>query len=178
MKKIKKWEKLILDNWFRKIISRDYEVSRGIIYNYLIAKSSNTDYATMNMALTKDKEIIYIKEFREWIEDYVFGFSVWVYEKELTFEENAKKELKEETWYIWKKIIYLWESITANYEDMKIKYFFTNDCEFIWQNLETWEDIEVFKCSVKEFEEKIKLGIINCPLALSCYTLAKLNGYV
>lgn len=171
-------EKVVLDNNYRKIISKEYDVGNWIIYNYLIAASSNAKYATIAFWLTKDEKVIYIKEYREWVEDYIYSFSMWVYEENLSFEENAKKELQEETGYIWWYIYYLWETITANYEDLKMRYFFIDNCEFSWQNLEQWEDIEVFTCSLEEFEEKIKSGFINCPLTITCFTLAKLKGYV
>ncbi len=176
--KIKISEKVIVDNWHRKVISKDFDVWNWKVYNYLITWHCKTIYATMTFWLTKDKKVIYIKEYREWIENFIHSFSMWVYESDLSFEENARKELNEETWYVGEDIIYLWESIVANYDDTIMKYFFIDNCEFIWQSLEAWEDIKVFTCNIEEFEEKIKSWLISCPMTITCYTLAKMRWYV
>ncbi|MDD5769740.1 MAG: NUDIX hydrolase [Candidatus Gracilibacteria bacterium] len=179
MPKFKKLsEKIILDNGYRKIISKDFEVKDGKIYNYFVTSLSYGNIATMILPITKHGEIVYIKEFRVGIENYVYSFPVGVLENGLSLEENARKELREETGFEGGKLEYLGETIVENYEDIILKYFFINDCEFGKQNLENGEDIEVFTCSIEEFEEMIKSGKINCPLALSCYTFAKLKGYV
>lgn len=172
-------EEVISDNSYRKLTKKIFDVWNWKIKNYLISWASKTNFATMILPITKDKEIIYIKEFREWPEKKIFSFPIWIQEKELSFEENAKKELKEETWYEVKVLIYIWETIVANYDRDFCKYFLALDLDKAWeQNLEIWEEIKVFKCSIEEFEEIIKSWFINCPLALSCFTLAKMKGYV
>lgn len=171
-------DEVVLDNGFRKIIARDYEVTQWKIYEYFVSSQSKWNEAVIVFPLTKNNEVVYIKEFRVWIEDYIYSFPMGIKEPDLSLEENAKKELKEETWWTCMEINYLWETIVANYDKNIVKHFFASGVELGLQNLETWEDIEVFKCSLKEFEEKIKKGIINCPLTLSCYTFAKLKGYV
>ena len=172
-------EKVVLDNWFRKIISKDFDDWNWIIDSYLISSHIWTNYWAMIFPITRDNEVIYIKEYRFGIEDYLYSFPVGKQELDLDIEENAKKELEEETWYIWWKMVYLWETIVANYDQNLVKYFLANDV-YLWskQKLDSWESIEVFKCTKEEFEEKIKSGLINCPLTITCYTLAKLKWYV
>lgn len=176
-KKIK--EELIIDNWFRKIVSKDFDNWNKIIDSYLISSQIWTNYWVMVFPITRDKKVIYIKEYRFGIEDYLYSFPVGKQEIWEEIEETAKKELEEETWYIWWEITYLWETIVANYDQNLVKYFIINNLENLSkQKLDSWEEIEIFKCSLAEFEEKIKSGLINCPLTLSCYTLAKLKWYV
>jgi ADP-ribose pyrophosphatase len=51
----------------------------------------------MVFPITRDNEVIYIKEYRFGIEDYLYSFPVGKQELDLDIEENAKKELEEET---------------------------------------------------------------------------------
>lgn len=123
-------------------------------------------------------EIIYIKEFRFWIEDYIYSFPMWAVISWDTLEDTVKKELEEETWYETQDIFHIWETIVANYDENIVDYFFVKCWNLLNQHLEQGEYIKVFSCSLSEFEEKIKNWIINCPLTLSCYTLAKLKWFV
>ncbi len=168
----------LIDNWYRKIISKDFDIWNWIIYSFLVSKHSNWLEWTIIFPITKDKKVIYIKEFRVGIENYIYSFPMWALEQGLSYEENAKKELKEETWYFWWEIYEIWNTIVANYDETKIKYFFADNLEFDSQETETWEDIEVFTCSIEKFEEKIKSWVINCPLTITCFTLAKIKWYV
>ena len=128
---------------------------------------------TMVLALDKKWDIIYIKEFRYWVEDYITWFPIWILEENLSEEENIKKELKEETWYETSKIEYLWETIWANFDNTLIKYYLAKDCKKWKQELEWSEYIEVFTTTKKKFKKMIKDWKIKCPLAISCFNLWK-----
>jgi ADP-ribose pyrophosphatase len=167
----------ILDNWYKKVVSKDFLTKNWEIYNYLIlSNSKEEEEGVMILALTQKKEIIYIKEFRVGREEYIYSFPAGNVEKEISLENNAIKELKEETGYIWENIQYLWQTIIANYERETMDYFFIDNCSFVGQELENGEDIEVFTCSKEDFEEKIKSWLINCPLTIACFTLAKMKN--
>lgn len=171
-------EEVIYENPWRKIILKTLEVKKWIIHTYPISSHIDEKIATMVFPLNKNKEVIFCKEWRPWIEDFIYNFPVWIKEKYLTFEENAKKELKEEVWVPSENIVYLWKTIVANYDNTIIKYFLALDCEEQEQELEEWEIIEVQKCSISEFEQKIISLKINCPLTISCFSLAKLKGLI
>ena len=97
-------------------------------------------------------------------------------EPDISPENNAIKELKEEVWCVSNNISYLWETIAWNFDTTIVNYFFADKC-YLWENnLEDWEYIEIQKCSLAEFEQKIISWEINCPLTISCYTKAKLQN--
>ncbi len=167
-------EKVIYKNSYRKVILKKLELN-GNLNEYPISSHTWEKIATMVFPLNKNKEVIFCKEWRLWIENFVYSFPAWIQESFLSFEENAKKELKEEVWAVSNEIIYLWETIVANYDNTIIKYFLAPDCQEKEQELEGWEIIEVQKCSILEFEQKIISWEINCPLTISCFSLAKLK---
>lgn len=171
-------ERIIYESPWRKIILKKIKIKDKIIHEYPIQEHSWENYATMLIAITEDKQVIYWKEWRPWIEGYVMSFTVWLKEENITFKENALKELKEEVWWISTNIEYLWESIVANFDSTLVKYFIALNVKEWNQELEEWEIIEKQKCSIEEFEERIKTWTINCPLTITCYTLAKLNWYL
>ena len=78
----------------------------------------------------------------------MFWFPVWILEPNLTKIENIKKELSEETWYKSNEIEHIWETIVWNYDNTKIVLYKANNCELWKQELEDWEVIEVFTCSL------------------------------
>jgi len=132
----------------------------------------------MVLPITKNWEIVYIKEFRYWVEDFIIWFPVWIQENNLTQIENTKKELEEETWYKSNEIIYLGETISWNYEDTIIKLYFAKNCEEWIQDLETWEVIEVFNTNLKNFENIILWKNLICPLSMTAFTLARLKWLI
>lgn len=171
-------EDIIHQNPWRKILVKKIRNKAWNIDTYSTVSHTWEKFATMVLPITKTGEIIYCKEWRVWIEDFVYNFPFWIKEKRISFEENAKKELLEEVWCITDNMIYLWESISVNYDDTIIKYFLALDCD-LWENdLEEWEYIEVIKSNIKEFEEKILSWIINCPITISCYSLAKFKWFI
>ncbi len=171
-------KKEIYNNKWRNITIKILETKTWKLQEYPIQSHVWPELATMILPITKEREVIYCKEWRPWIEGFVYSFPVWMQEKELSFEENAIKELKEEVWATTKDINYLWESIAANFDTTIVKYFIAHNCK-LWKNsLEDWEYIEVQKCSLEEFEQKIVSWEINCPLTMSCYTKAKLQNKI
>ena len=173
-KKISETE--IYSNPWRKILEKTIKTKTWSEQSFPISSHIWPKFATMIFPITNTWKVIYNKEWRPWIEDYVYNFPIGIQEGNLSFQENAEKELQEEVWCSTDNIVYLWESIVANFDDTIVKYFVALDCEVWENNLEDWEHIEVQECSLKEFETEISSGKINCPLTLSCYTLAKLQN--
>ena len=166
-------ERIIAGNPYRNILEKDFIEKDGSTYTYLTVWVKGTKKGTMILPVTTDKKIVVIREYRVWIEGLVNGFPVGILERDLSSAENCKKELSEETWYQSDNFLKLGSSIIEAYQDWSIHYFFATDCIPWESNLEVSENIEVYTATLGQFEELIIDGTINCPLSLSCYTLAK-----
>lgn len=174
-KKIK--EECIYTNGKRQVLLRTFDVN-GYIKEIPVAWGISSDLGTMILALDSENNIHYCREYRDWPDKFILNLSVWGHEPELSFEENALKEIKEELWVYSCDIEYLWWWIVGNYETSGVKYFIAKNCEF-WENeLEEWEVMTIEKSTIQEFEDKITLWEIECPLTVHCYTLAKLQGKI
>lgn len=175
MKYLKKIsEDIVADNWYRKIIHKIFDMGNGQKSDFLISSHYWKQEATIVLPVCSNGDIIYLKEFRYWPERIVISFPMgWVEENE-TIEENAKKELLEETWYFSDDIEYIGETIVANYERGISKYFIARNCKKTSnQKLNAEEQIEVFRTSVNNFEKMIKRWEVNCPLSISLFYFAK-----
>lgn len=166
-------EEIIFSSKYRSILWKRFKLKDWEVHKYIITSQPENKFATMVLAFTKGNKIILCREFRYWVEDFIYTFPIWMLEKNLSEIENVKKELKEESWYFTNEIQYLWETIAANYDDTLIKYYFAKNCIEWIQDLEIWEYIEVFNFSLEDFENMIRDWKILCPLTLSCFTLAK-----
>lgn len=171
MKELKK--KLIIDNWFRKIFQTFFEKDGENGSVITMENSKNIDSACI-LPLTKNKEIIYLNEYRFWLWEFQFGIPAGALENQEKAMECAKRELMEETWYNAKKIIYLWKYNHNNYINWKIYLFVWIDCEEVKkQNLQDLEDIQVLKTSIENFEQMIDNNEIFCPWTEVAFTRAK-----
>ena len=94
------------------------------------------------------------------------------------FEEAAKRELEEETWFYSDDLDFLSETIIWNYFEWKILYYVAKNCEKIWeQNLESWENIQVYTATFAEFEKMILDWEVKSSETAFCYFLAKTRWY-
>ncbi len=148
-------EEIIADNWFRKIISKNFLDKNWQKSNFLISTNSGIKESIVVLCLTKNNKIIYLNEFRYWVEKEVINFPMWGVEKWLNHIENVKKELKEETWYSSNNIKFLWETMVSNYNDVKIFHYIAMECEEWIDNLESTEYIEYKKIDLIKFEKMI-----------------------
>lgn len=171
-------EEIMLSNKYRKIIWKNFRLKDWKTSQFLIYSHQNIKVATMVMPLTKDNKLILWREFRYWVEKFIYDFPVWVLESNISEIENVAKELREESWYISKDFDYIWETIVSSYEDTIIKYYIARNCVFWKQELENWEYIEVFEITVKDFENMIKNWEILSPTSLSCFTLARMKWLI
>ena len=169
---------VVYDNNWRKIIIKGLKTKTWDVHEYPINSHCWPEQATMIFPISREGKVIYCKEWRPGIEDYVYCFPIGMQEPDLSFEENAIKELEEEVWCTNADIYSLWESIAANFDTTIVKYFVALNCDVWENNLEDWEHIEVKQCSIEEFEQKIVSWKINCPLTMSCYTKAKLQNKI
>lgn len=166
-------ENIEYDNEYRKVVIKKFQIKNWKNHDLIITWQKWINISTMVIPITEDWKIIYEKEFRYWIEDFVYNFPVWSLEENLWEIENVKKELKEETWYSSNEIEYLWETIVWYYDDWIVKYYIARNCKKWKQNLEDGEYIEIIEESIEDFKKTIKSWKINCPLTLSCWLLWK-----
>jgi ADP-ribose pyrophosphatase len=172
-------EQIVADNWFRQTIEKKFEFVNWKKWNFLIASHYWKKEAVTVLALTELWEILYLKEFRYWPEEFLINFPMGAVEKNDSELKTVDKELKEETWYISNNVEYIWETIVANYEKSIQKMYIAKNCTNIWkQNLEIWENIEVFKTSIEEFEKMILDWKVRCPITISCFYIAKNKGLI
>lgn len=100
-------------------------------------------------------------------------------EDNISHIELVKKELLEETGYFSDEIIFLGESIIENYFEWKISYFIAKNCKKIQdQNLEIWENIEVFETSIENFEKMILNGEVESSKTAFCFFLARWKKFI
>ena len=179
MKKPKKiYEKIVAQNPYLKVSEKKFEDENGKISSFLITwHNKEKTIWTFVLPITQNWEILYLKEYRYWPEDFVINFPVWMLDDWVDEIENCKKELKEETWYFSDEIEFLWESIIENYFEGKIRYYIAKNCKKIAnQDLEVWENICVFKTSISEFEKMILDWKVLSSKTVYCFFLAKLKN--
>jgi hypothetical protein len=157
-------EELLFSSPYRNLVWKNFQIKNWEIHKYVVIEQIPTKFSTMVLPITKEKEIILCREFKYWIEKFVYLFPVWILEKDLTEIENVLKELKEESWYISDNITYLWETMIWNYDTTTIRYYIAKDCIFWKQELEIWEYIKVSKIKIEDFEKMIAKWEILCPL--------------
>ena len=93
--------------------------------------------------------------------------------------ENCKKELLEETWYISDEIELLTESIIENYFEWTLRYFVAKNCKKLKsQELEAWENIEIFSSSLEDFQKLILDWKVLSSKTAFCFFLAKAKWYL
>ena len=172
-------EEIVLKNRHRKIIKKEFLEKNWEISSYLIyAHDTEITIWTFILPLTKDGQIIYIKEYRAWPEKVVISFPVGALDDNITEIENCKKELEEETWYTSENIIYLWDSIIENYYEWEAKYYVALNCELKWkQELDVGENIDVYKTSVSDFYKMVLSWEVKSSKTAYCFLLAKEKGY-
>ena len=96
MKKIS--EEIVIDNGWRKVYRTYYRDTHGKIIDMLTYGNSQGDgNGAMIIALTKEKKIILLKEFRYGPERYMFNFPAGSTDANESSKETAIRECLEET---------------------------------------------------------------------------------
>jgi len=135
---------------------------------------TNNQKAVFIFPITKEKEIIYLEEYRFWPWKFMKMFPAgWIW-KSKTTKDAAERELFEETWYKASKIFFLWNYIHNGYIAWSIDLYFWIDCEKVWeQKLENIEEIKVLKSSIENFNFMIENNKIECPWIEIAFRRAK-----
>jgi 8-oxo-dGTP pyrophosphatase MutT (NUDIX family) len=130
-------------------------------------------------ALTKDNRVIMVKQYRHGIEEIGIELPGGAAEKGETMEEAMRREIKEETGYVFGSYEYLGKicanpSTTNNFMHM----FLAKDGEKVGApQLDHLEDLEVVLYSIEEVKQMLKENKIMQSLHVNClfYALYKLG---
>ncbi len=116
--------------------------------------------------ITKENQVIIIKQFRPWPEQHLFELPWWMLNEWENILNWAKREFEEETWYIW-DFEKIWYRHTWPYSDRKQYLFIAKNCVKIWkQNLDYDEFINIELYSIEEFKKLLhKSNFLNIWLA-------------
>lgn len=179
MRKIKKWklikeENVSPDPWF-PLYKHVVKLPSGkIINDYYISKLGNV---AMIVAVTKDKKIIFVRQYKHGADEVIIELPAGRVEKGRNPIDCAKQELTEETGYIATKLISLGNIYFEPSKDtLKVYGFITGVNEVTkHQSLEVTEDIEVLLIPAKDVDKWIKSGKIKSSDTLAFLKLAQLK---
>ena len=125
------------------------------------------------IALTKNNEVVLVKQYRHSAEQYTLEIPVGCVEEGESPKLSALRELAEETGYSGGEIEHL-GSLHANpaLQAMKLHVFLARDVELIAKpSLDTGEDIEVRLVALTHVQEMIAQGDITHALVVAAFGL-------
>ena len=94
------YEEILVSNPYLKVSEKKYFDEHWKESSFLITwHNRNKTVWTCVLPITKDKRIIYLKEFRYWPEDWIINFPIWMLDDWVDEISNWKRELEEETWF-------------------------------------------------------------------------------
>ncbi len=141
-------EVIPFDGW-RKIVQKTYELPNGKQATYDIIRSSN--FVTI-AAFTKKKEAIMIRQFRLGPEKDLIGFPAGNIDQNETPIQAAIRELREETGYEAREVIFL-KQIRTEYRESCQYCFVALDCEKTGeQELDDIEIIDTYTISLEKLK--------------------------
>ncbi len=135
----------------------------------------NGNDAVNVLALTKDKKVLLVRQFRFGIGDYTIELPGGMVDKGEFHISAAKRELREETGFAglnWKKIGTIYSNPV--FMNSKITHFMTESASAQFPlELDDAEDVEIFTLSVKEAYEWIDAEKIQHPHTISAFYFAR-----
>lgn len=129
--------------------------------------------------LTKEGKVVMVKQYRHGIGEVGIELPGGVVEEEETGEEGVKRELLEETGYVFEKVEYLGK-ISANpstTNNLMHMYLATGGEKVAEQNLDEAEEVEVVYMTIDEVKQLVRENKIVQSLHANCifYALARLG---
>lgn len=158
-KKIKKWDelsrKIIFEKYSRKIEKVIFRLPDGNESDFYIKEEGP---ATGILAITKEKKVILVKQFRPGPKEILNEIPGGYIDKGETPEQAAERELLEETGYKG-KVQLVTEAFDCAYSTMNRYCMVATECvEVAEQKLERTEFAEVILVSIGEFRRLLKSG--------------------
>ena len=170
MKIIKKKEKY--KGKFLKIVDYDFLTKNGKKGTWETIKKKSYKRIVVIFAVTKKKELILEKTFRIPIKSFVIELPAGLTDKKGESETTAaKRELLEETGYLAKKVIPLfeWPLEPGSVSNMAI-LFFAPDVEYVGKKgSDDTEEIEVLKVSLKKLPKFLASSHKKVPVDIKIF---------
>lgn len=169
-------ESKFLNSYKLKLINKkgnpkDYYIASRRKKNELscVTKDHNRCDGVMIVPITRDGEVVVLRQYRPAINDYLYELPAGIIDKGETIEEAAKRELFEETGL--KAVeceLYLKPSYTSVglTDETTAVVKMTVEGDISTDNTENDEDIEVFKLKLNETKDFVKKHNISIKAAL------------
>jgi ADP-ribose pyrophosphatase len=155
--RIRKKENIFTGNYLR-FITKNFTTENGHDGLWESVERTNVTSeigAVVVVPLTKNKELIFEKNWRVALESPVIQFPAGLVDRKgESREETARRELLEETGYLANELVHIMRApecavLTSN----KVDYFFATGVEYMGkENEDITEEIEVMKIPIKEYE--------------------------
>ncbi len=159
-------KELVFEDWF-KVYKQKAIQPTGKEFTYCYGEQKD---GVIILALTAKQEVVMIKEFRMPFKKTLTQLPCGIIEEGESPKEAAARELQEETGYKAKKIVRLTSMYpTAGMLKFTSNLFFASELEFVGQNLEEEENIEVILIPLAEFEQMVKEGYLEGGMMLAYY---------
>lgn len=176
MAKIIKWNtlesKTLFDNYYCKIVKEKVKTSRGIIIpEYFLISKRNV---VMIVPLTKKGKFVFIKEYKHGIKEEALLFPAGLVKENEESKITARRELREETGFIAKKLEFLGKFYEYPSNDTHKVYVFLAKGlpEKPQTNPGVSEETKLIFLQYKEVENLIFTNEIKLATAISAVFLA------
>jgi 8-oxo-dGTP pyrophosphatase MutT (NUDIX family) len=149
--------KTVWEGRFLRCIITTYIDSSGAVRKWESFERVNCKGIVVIVAVTDDKEVLLIRQFRPPVNGYVIEFPAGLNDRGDTLEEAAERELLEETGYCAGEMIFLAEGpMSSGASGEILTAFLAKGLEFkgIGKRDET-EDIDVLKVPIDEIGSKL-----------------------
>lgn len=160
MKIVKK--EVVWHGKYLRIVLLSYEDSHGNIRHWEAVERVNCNGIVIVIPVTKDKEFVFIRQFRPVLGGYVIEFPAGLNDRKESLIEVAKRELIEETGLFSDEIIFLAEGpVSSGLSAEVLTVFIAKNVREASEELrkdyppDESENIEVLKLSVDEVFEKL-----------------------
>jgi 8-oxo-dGTP pyrophosphatase MutT (NUDIX family) len=177
MKKVlKKWQVLeekdvSPSKWFPLYVHRVRLPNGKIIDDYFVSKLGDV---AMVVAITKKKEIVFVKQYKHGVQDIILELPAGRIGKNKP-EDSARKELREEVGIRAENMIPLGQIYVAPSKDSAKTYgFLVENAEITEkQKLDFTEDIEIVLVPIRKLDKMIKSGEIKAADTLALLSIAR-----
>jgi 8-oxo-dGTP pyrophosphatase MutT (NUDIX family) len=146
-----------------------------IMDDYFISKLGDV---SMVIPVTEENEFVMVRQYKHGIQEITLEFPAGVVEEGEDPLSTAYAELEQETGIVADNMVLLGELRTLPTKNLSRFYGFISRNVKITkdQDLDISEEIEIVKLSMKEVEEKIISGEINCSDTVALYALYRLKS--
>jgi len=144
---------------FLRFVLATYIDSSGVVRKWESFERVNCKGIVVIVAVTDDKEVLLIRQFRPPVNGYVIEFPAGLNDRGDTLEKAAERELLEETGYSAREMIFLAEGpMSSGASGEILTAFLAKGLVFkgIGKRDET-EDIEVLKVPMDEIDSKLDI---------------------